>query len=970
MKHIVLISIDDLRYDCVGYQPDKRELQKYDVLQYLSTPTLDRIAEKGLCFTQSISACSYTTASHTSVLTGLYPPRHGVRALYETKLHKDIYTLAEILKVFGYKTVMATDTNFLFSPLELNKGFDYVFEKNDSGLLTFLTENADEKIFLFVHFYDVHEPFLYSNAEGSDNGDFYEILRHTYQQHGIPFPGNTTDSALLWKNLKGHVGQKIDILLPLYVRGVTKFDKNRFRGFIERLQTIKLLDDGLVFIFSDHGEGKAKNVDPDVFAHGASLFDSVIRVPLVMYHRDFSHSIIDKLVSLVDIFPTVIELALGKNPADLLPYALNGHALTSQNKHEYVYAELWMVKMFNLHFNLSIATSFLWQRAIRSSTEKFILFGEPEFFSTVDIDAMENQDFLKAVYRKLMCTFEGIDEFMDNLRSLNSGGISKNALLEKYKDAQYELYDLERDPLEEIPRSKGLDKALLDSYTSKIFLLSTPHAEPERIFLPLNTDVTRKIVERLSLDEREETVGIIAGSKNLFDESIGHFLTRNQRVSDEEFFSKSYRIFFGREPMKEEIVQLVKLRREGVPRQVLFSDKIIQVVDFGTMQASNQLSNQETEQFDTGEDQGKRKKEIDIEELQTEISRKKDEIAGKDVFIHELHAELVQIKSTLESIYESKTWRLGRIYARILDGLDVRKHVSRSLKQLSFRRSNYKKMKQMSNLPLEIMLITNFECVYHCSYCFAYKPRDKSEFRQHTAREWEEVLFSFFRKYGKCSVILSGGEPFFYKDSIEFVINTTKYHHVQACTNLFLKKDALKRIAMEASRENLEIPAAFHPEHTEIGSFIEKMLLLKEYGIDVRASCVLYPKYLNRMDEIKNAFYDASLTIGFYPYIGGYEGRKFPDEYSEEEMAVIKKLPVWHQSSRDAGVQIPRTKGILCYAGVKTVYINPSGEIRRCMPVKEVMGNVFDGTFSLLRKPEPCPVELCDCALYWKYHLK
>lgn len=57
MKHIILISIDDLRFDCVGYQTDKRELQKYDVLQYLRTPTLDRIAEKSLCFTQSISAC-------------------------------------------------------------------------------------------------------------------------------------------------------------------------------------------------------------------------------------------------------------------------------------------------------------------------------------------------------------------------------------------------------------------------------------------------------------------------------------------------------------------------------------------------------------------------------------------------------------------------------------------------------------------------------------------------------------------------------------------------------------------------------------------------------------------------------------------------------------------------------------------------------------------------------------------------
>jgi MoaA/NifB/PqqE/SkfB family radical SAM enzyme len=146
--------------------------------------------------------------------------------------------------------------------------------------------------------------------------------------------------------------------------------------------------------------------------------------------------------------------------------------------------------------------------------------------------------------------------------------------------------------------------------------------------------------------------------------------------------------------------------------------------------------------------------------------------------------------------------------------------------------------------------------------------------------------------------------------------------------------------------------------------------LLKENGIDIRASCVLYPGHLDRMDEVKDRFQKASITIGFYPYIGEYEGRKFPDEYSEQEIAIIKRLPVWHQSSRESGVQIPRTRGILCYAGVKTLYINPDGEIRRCTPMNAIMGNVFDGDFSLLKKPEPCPVEKCDCGLYWKYHLK
>ena len=105
-KNVVMISIDTLRYDCVGYQPDKRELIKHDVLKYLETPTLDSIAEKSLCFTQCISTSTYTTASHASIFTGLYPPGHGVRAFYDTKISDEVITVAEVLRKKGYRTIL------------------------------------------------------------------------------------------------------------------------------------------------------------------------------------------------------------------------------------------------------------------------------------------------------------------------------------------------------------------------------------------------------------------------------------------------------------------------------------------------------------------------------------------------------------------------------------------------------------------------------------------------------------------------------------------------------------------------------------------------------------------------------------------------------------------------------------------------------------------------------------------------
>ncbi len=67
-RQILLISIDNLRYDCIGYQPDKRDLEKQDVLKHLSTPTLDKIAGRSTCFTRCISTNTYTTSAHASVL--------------------------------------------------------------------------------------------------------------------------------------------------------------------------------------------------------------------------------------------------------------------------------------------------------------------------------------------------------------------------------------------------------------------------------------------------------------------------------------------------------------------------------------------------------------------------------------------------------------------------------------------------------------------------------------------------------------------------------------------------------------------------------------------------------------------------------------------------------------------------------------------------------------------------------------
>jgi MoaA/NifB/PqqE/SkfB family radical SAM enzyme/uncharacterized protein (UPF0335 family) len=273
-------------------------------------------------------------------------------------------------------------------------------------------------------------------------------------------------------------------------------------------------------------------------------------------------------------------------------------------------------------------------------------------------------------------------------------------------------------------------------------------------------------------------------------------------------------------------------------------------------------------------------------------------------------------------------------------------------------------MKHIESLPLEIYIATNWECNYNCTYCFSYKPTRKSEYRKHTAIEWENALYSIYQEYDKCRVTLTGGDPLLYNDAVDLVINATKYHYVSVGTNLSIGEEALRRIASESNLENLFISSSYHLEHSPIDIFIDKIMLLKSHGVGVYSSAVAYPGFITEMPKIKKKFEEMGLGIAFYPYMGMYEGRTFPSEYSTEELSILKELPGWHliiDNNPNGKIELPRSKGILCYTGVKFIFVNPEGEVRRCVKVYQTLGNVFGNRFSLLKKPEPCPLEVCDC---------
>jgi arylsulfatase A-like enzyme len=513
---VILISIDNLRYDCVGYQPDKKELDKYNVKSLLETPTLDSLSEKALCFTQCISTNTYTTAAHASVFTGLYPPHHGVRAFFDTKLNKDVKTLAEIFKENGYITVFATDVMALFKPLDLTRGFDYLFERDDQGLLAFLEKHKSEKVFLFVHFFDVHEPYLFSETPQSKdyNNDYFDFMEALYKQHGIEIKDRKPHT--LWRDFSNGINRNIEYMLPIYVKGVAKFDNGRLKFFIETLEKINFFNKSLTVIFSDHGEGKCDQNNKNFFSHGGDLYDNVLRVPLLVLHKDLKPATDSRLLSISDIFGLVIEYA-GINPK--LEYVLDAVPLDKQRKE--VFSEKWAPhKNADLsedeHGNPLIPHQFIkdneWllsQRAIRTNDMKFVVRGKQEDLVDLNDKNVDDEQFIKALYRKVLGRWEdpgGLEYHVMTLRKQFTDRRHKLIEFLSSEEARsnpsFFSFDLKADPYEETPITAASDINTLKNFQQIINILLEIEKEAifgERIFYDNHTDAGK-------VDEEKEKI--------------------------------------------------------------------------------------------------------------------------------------------------------------------------------------------------------------------------------------------------------------------------------------------------------------------------------------------------------------------------------------------------------------------------------------------------------------------------------
>ncbi len=265
--NVVLVTIDTLRSDRLGHG---------------WTPTLDRLAAEGLRFSTARTTAPLTLPAHTSIMTGERPPLHGAR------LNGNVWTahtppMARRLKSAGYRTMAVVGAFVLDRRFGLADGFDTYddqitrapdamdrleaerpgAEVVSRAVAQLATVPMDAPWFLWVHLYDPHAPYAPPAEDlARAGGDRYngEV--------------SAADRAL---------GGLMDAV--------------RARPDVARTA---------VLVMGDHGESLGEHGEP---THGMLLFDAALRVPLIVRAPGVAPAERRDPVSLVDVLPTVLELA-------------------------------------------------------------------------------------------------------------------------------------------------------------------------------------------------------------------------------------------------------------------------------------------------------------------------------------------------------------------------------------------------------------------------------------------------------------------------------------------------------------------------------------------------------------------------------------------------------------------------------------------------------------------------------------
>ena len=294
MNVVVYVS-DALRTDHLGCYGAR----------YVNTKTIDELAASGVRFDQAISAAAWTAPSTTSIVTGIYPHHHGYLH-WDAALDPTIETLFRAFAAHGYEVgSFVFDTNYLFKNLpEAN-----VLGTSETldGAFAWLHANREKPFLLYVHNWATHMPY---------------DIRHADRQDWLAAKQEIIDG------IQSDSASALEAMRESYRKAVERQSEVITASLLEELDRLGLRESTAIAYLSDHGESwgerfaSKEDVKGVYHMHGATLFDEIVHVPLILSAPETIESgVVETQVRSIDLMPTLLDLA------SLPAAATDGHSL-------------------------------------------------------------------------------------------------------------------------------------------------------------------------------------------------------------------------------------------------------------------------------------------------------------------------------------------------------------------------------------------------------------------------------------------------------------------------------------------------------------------------------------------------------------------------------------------------------------------------------------------------------------------
>ncbi len=318
------------------------------------TPAIEKLAAEGILFEDAVTVIPKTPQSVASFFTGRYPIHHGLRTLHD-ELKENQPSVVRLFNEAGYRTAAFVNNPWLSKDRGFGQGFERYYsiyelgEKYGGGLryvswfvladrLTvkrietpsakapkvyqaqartvtdsvsrYLRSVKQQPFFLYVHYFEPHWPYL----PPPELEKRYDAPPGATSKVNFPESAGITHGELIFANPLSD--EENEGARRLY-RGEIDDTMSEVGRLLEELERAGFRDNTMVVFTADHGHSLG---DHDYyFHHGAFLYESSVRIPLILsWPKKLPEGLtVSQQVRSIDVAPTLLGLARIRNPGEM-----------------------------------------------------------------------------------------------------------------------------------------------------------------------------------------------------------------------------------------------------------------------------------------------------------------------------------------------------------------------------------------------------------------------------------------------------------------------------------------------------------------------------------------------------------------------------------------------------------------------------------------------------------------------------